>query len=68
MKEEHLAQLEIMTNWYGTFAVAEALSKIGRAKCDGDYVNNPGAIIHRDTQVLEDAVLVMRHSHPLRGA
>lgn len=68
MKKEHLIQLEEMTNWYGTFAVAAALATIGRNKCNGDYKENPGAVIHRDTQIIEDAVTVMRNSHPLRGA
>lgn len=67
MKQEHSDQLKEISKWYGTFAVAQELAVISRTKCDGDYANNPDAIIHRDTQILEDAVRVMRSSHPLRS-
>ena len=67
MSPEEKQVLHSMCRKYGMYHVVKALAEHGRKECNGDYVNNQDAIIHIDTEIMENAVSLMKDLHPLRG-
>lgn len=51
----------------GTYAVLQAILEINTEACKSTYCDNPGAVIHQDTETLKQAVQMMAMNHPLRG-
>jgi len=67
MSPEEISALKSMCRKYGMYRIVKALADHGREECDGDYANNQDAIIHIDTEIMENAAALMADLHPLRG-
>ena len=67
MSPEDKKDLEYMCRKYGMYHLVKHLAAHGRKECNGDYANNQDAIIHIDTEIMENAASLMKDLHPLRS-
>ena len=67
MEKHHSEQLSSLLRMYGAYEITKELSLQASTHAKEDYANNPDAVIHRDSVVLEKVVSEMKSLHFLRG-
>ena len=67
MEQEDADALKVMCRRYGMYRVLKQITEQAREECKENYAFNPDAVIHLDTEIMENAIELMVDLHPIRG-